>query len=955
MMPTEKRTERLRMFIQRSVDWGQAIVRIIPHLLIVLWRWLTQPPTQVVRPEAQRRIRMLNTFVLFDVLTSITVLFVFRNVPTVAMSSVYLEIVFASAIYALTRSRYYRWGIRLFVGLGVIHYTLLVYPAGLINLLFTVTSYMLVTLFLSARQAALYGLGVFVCALWVTPMVVTLPETRFSTISAENAMIFMGLGLVTVLFITAVREGDLHQIEAQSANVRESEARLRALIDAIPDNIYFKDISGRFVLVNKATWTNDGFSDEQAMLGKTDIELYPDAGVTANSALIEQEHDLLSTGKEIINFEFQIPGRTLSDQRSWVLITKVPIRAPDGRLLGLVGINRDISALKRYEEALMFSKEEAEAANRAKSIFLANMSHELLTPLNIILGMSEWMAADDDVRGDIRDNLATIHRGGKQLLQIINEILQIARNEGILPMMQAMPDAGDIDGPTFVYDAEPEAIDLALPVKTVAKRILVIDDHPDSRMFLQSILTEFAFEVRIAMNGAQGVELARQWRPDLVLLDVRMPNIDGVEAAQYLREQLGVASPPIIALTTDISQDHTRAAPWGFEGVIVKPFQVSALVDAVMRVLHHETNVVAKRTPINGPGAAPWPTSTIETTGTQQAQILVVDDQQENVRLLINVLRQQGYVVRGANDGYTALQSVQAMPPDLILLDVRMPEMDGYELCERIKAIPRLRSIPIIFLSVADDTWDKVRAFTLGAVDYITKPFELAELRMRIASHLAIHQLAASEERQRIARELHDAVSQTLFSAKIIAESLPALLEKDSNAVRAGLNDLMRLTLAATSEMRVLLMELRPNTLTHTDLGKLLTYLVDGAKGRTLASINLQTKGQEPNLPFNVKINLYRIAQEALNNIIKHAQAEHVTMILTCDSESSDPSPTSALLIVLQVRDDGCGFLPDQVTAEHMGLRIMRERAAESNISLEIKTAVNQGTIVEAAWGAVPL
>jgi 2-keto-4-pentenoate hydratase/2-oxohepta-3-ene-1,7-dioic acid hydratase in catechol pathway/two-component sensor histidine kinase len=206
-----------------------------------------------------------------------------------------------------------------------------------------------------------------------------------------------------------------------------------------------------------------------------------------------------------------------------------------------------------------------------------------------------------------------------------------------------------------------------------------------------------------------------------------------------------------------------------------------------------------------------------------------------------------------------------------------------------------------------------------------------------------------------IARELHDAVSQTLFSAKIIAESLPALLEKDSNAVRAGLNDLMRLTLAATSEMRVLLMELRPNTLTHTDLGKLLTYLVDGAKGRTLASINLQTKGQEPNLPFNVKINLYRIAQEALNNIIKHAQAEHVTMILTCDSESSDTSPTSALLIVLQVRDDGCGFLPDQVTAEHMGLRIMRERAAESNISLEIKTAVNQGTIVEAAWGAIPL
>jgi signal transduction histidine kinase len=378
------------------------------------------------------------------------------------------------------------------------------------------------------------------------------------------------------------------------------------------------------------------------------------------------------------------------------------------------------------------------------------------------------------------------------------------------------------------------------------------------------------------------------------------------------------------------------------------------LVDAVMRVLRHETDVVAYRTPINGAGVhqPPRSSSSIEATGSQQAQVLVVDDQRENVRLLMNVLRQEGYVVRSAYDGHAALRSAQAMPPDLILLDVRMPEMDGYELCERIKGIPRLRSVPVIFISVADGTLDKVRAFALGAVDYITKPFELAELRMRIASHLAIHRLAASEERQRIARELHDAVSQTLFSAKIVAESLPILLDKDTNAVRAGLVDLIRLTQAASAEMRSLLMELRPNTLTHTDLNILLTYLVNGASGRTTASINLQTKGQEPILPFNVKINLYRIAQEALNNIIKHSQAKYVTLTLTCDRESPDTSPNSALLVVLQVRDDGCGFLPDRVTDEHMGLRIMRERAAEANISLEIKTAVNQGTIVEAAWGA---
>lgn len=945
-----------RAFLKQRMEWGQAFLRIIPHVLFIVWGWLTQPPVEGQRPEDQRRIRMLNTYLLFDVAVSIGVLLVFRDAADIVLSSVYIEIIFASLIYAFTRSRYYRTGLRIFIALWVIHYVILIYPAGLINLLFAVSAFLFVTLFLPVRWAAIYGIGVIACGLFVVSDVAGLASARFNMITAENATIFAALSLVTILFTTVVHEGDLRQIQSQTASVRESEARLRALIDSIPDNIYFKDTAGRFVLVNRATWTNDGFVNERAMLGKTDMELYADLGLTSESPLVEQEQALLTTGKPIINYEFKIPDRSLDDERSWVLITKVPIYDSDGEMLGLVGINRDISALKRFEEALMFSKEEAEAANRAKSIFLANMSHELLTPLNVILGMSDWMAADDDLRDDVRDNLATVHRSGKQLLQIIHEILQIARNEGIMPMMQSLPETGEGDSPTFISEFVPEAIDFSMPITTISKRILVIDGHPDSRTLLQSILTEFGFEVRIAVNGTQGVDLARQWRPDLMLLDVRMPNIDGVEAVQYIRERLGVTAPPIIAVTTELPQEQWHVVPpWGFEGVVVKPFQVSALVDAVMRVLRHETDVVANRTPLNGAGGhqPPRSSSSIEVTGSQQAQVLVVDDQRENVRLLMNVLRQEGYVVRSAYDGHAALQSAQAMPPDLILLDVRMPEMDGYELCERIKSIPRLRSIPVIFISVADGTLDKVRAFALGAVDYITKPFELAELRMRIASHLAIHRLAASEERQRIARELHDAVSQTLFSAKIVAESLPVLLEKDTNAVRAGLVDLIRLTQAASAEMRSLLMELRPNTLTHTDLNILLTYLVNGAGGRTTASINLQTKGQEPILPFNVKINLYRIAQEALNNIIKHAQAKHVTLILTCDRESPDTSPNSALLVVLQVRDDGCGFLPDRVTDEHMGLRIMRERAAEANISLEIKTAVNQGTIVEAAWGAI--
>ena len=118
--------------------------------------------------------------------------------------------------------------------------------------------------------------------------------------------------------------------------------------------------------------------------------------------------------------------------------------------------------------------------------------------------------------------------------------------------------------------------------------------------------------------------------------------------------------------------------------------------------------------------------------------ILVVDDTPDNVRLLSTILTEQGYQVRKALNGQRALATVQDYPPDLILLDVMMPEMTGYEVCEKLKSSPKTRSIPVIFLSALDDVSDKVKAFDLGGVDYITKPFHNKEVLARVANHLTI-------------------------------------------------------------------------------------------------------------------------------------------------------------------------------------------------------------------------
>lgn len=123
------------------------------------------------------------------------------------------------------------------------------------------------------------------------------------------------------------------------------------------------------------------------------------------------------------------------------------------------------------------------------------------------------------------------------------------------------------------------------------------------------------------------------------------------------------------------------------------------------------------------------------------ADILVVDDMPTNLQLLSGMLGDHGYHARLAPNGKLALLNAQAFPPDLILLDVKMPGMNGYEVCERLKADPRTRDVPVIFLSALDQTEDKVKAFTVGGVDYVTKPFQVAEVLARVETHLALHRL----------------------------------------------------------------------------------------------------------------------------------------------------------------------------------------------------------------------
>ncbi len=261
-------------------------------------------------------------------------------------------------------------------------------------------------------------------------------------------------------------------------------------------------------------------------------------------------------------------------------------------------------------------------------------------------------------------------------------------------------------------------------------------------------------------------------------------------------------------------------------------------------------------------------------------------------------------------------------------------------------AVPlRTKGVVIGVLNVESD---RPSAFDESDMEVLQSLANQAAIAIENARNYERAQRAAVlEERARLARELHDAVTQTLFSASLIAEALPALWEVDQSEGRELLGTLRQLSRGALAEMRTLLMELRPAALAESSLDDLLRQLADAATGRTGATVDVTVEGPCA-LPAAVHAAIYRIAQEALNNVVKHAQAGRVTVTLRCEPPAAEAGDVGR--VELQVCDDGRGFDPTCIPPESLGLEIMQERTEAIGASLTLDTELDCGTRVTVVW-----
>jgi signal transduction histidine kinase/predicted hydrocarbon binding protein len=218
--------------------------------------------------------------------------------------------------------------------------------------------------------------------------------------------------------------------------------------------------------------------------------------------------------------------------------------------------------------------------------------------------------------------------------------------------------------------------------------------------------------------------------------------------------------------------------------------------------------------------------------------------------------------------------------------------------------------------------------------DHAALAVENARMRERT------ERMAAAAERSRLARDLHDAVTQTLFSASLIAEVLPRLFEKHPDEGQRRLDELRQLTRGALAEMRTLLLELRPAALVEADMNELMHQLGEAVTGRARVPVSVTVDGNG-RLPQDVQIAFYRVAQEALHNAARHARASHLEARLTL-------APAGP--VVLTISDDGAGFDPNAQRPGHFGVGNMRERAAAIGADLRLDSAPGRGTRITMRW-----
>jgi two-component system, cell cycle response regulator len=269
-------------------------------------------------------------------------------------------------------------------------------------------------------------------------------------------------------------------------------------------------------------------------------------------------------------------------------------------------------------------------------------------------------------------------------------------------------------------------------------RILIIEDHVDNLELMSYLLKAFGYATLAASDGLEGLKVAGQERPELIICDIQLPGIDGFEVAKRLKSDAQLREIPLVGITAlAMVGDRDRVLQAGFNGYIPKPIAPETFVTDIEAFLKPEQQRSATRVAAVESGEEPRRHVNGVKAPTRRGTILVVDDVAANLELARSIFEPSGFNVRLAADVDSAIESAKQDLPDLILSDVNMPRATGFELLMRIKSDPRLQPVPVVLItgtSPQDIVAD--HALAIGATKFLRRPIDSSVLLAEIESCL---------------------------------------------------------------------------------------------------------------------------------------------------------------------------------------------------------------------------
>ena len=556
----------------------------------------------------------------------------------------------------------------------------------------------------------------------------------------------------TVTWIDGVLFDITERKEAERVLV-EQRARLIALMDTIPDHIYFKDVDSRFSMISRALARSFGLDDPALAIGTADVDYFSEEH--ARRALAD-EREIVRSRQPVIGLEEK---ETWPDGHvTWASTTKLPRIDPDGHVLGTFGISRDITARKladaelavtyqRLEAAIAEATEktlQAELANSAKSEFLANMSHEIRTPMNGVIGMI-GLLLDTELEDDQRHYAEAVRASGESLLEILNDILDFSKIE-----------AGSVELETVDFDLRVLLDDFAtLPaVRAQAKGLeFICAVAPD----VPAYLAGDPGRLRQVLLNLAGNAVKFTERGEIAVRAGLVEETDTSAVVRFSVKDTGIGIAPekhglLFQKFTQADASTTRRYGGTGLGLAISKRLVELMGGEIVLVSEEGRGSEFSFT-VRLAKQAESERIVVSYDEILGAHILVVDDNATNREVVSAQLRAWGGRPQEATDGPSALVALRSArdagdPFAAAILDMQMPDMDGADVARAIKADATLKQTRLVLMTSVGQRGDARQMEEIGFSAYLVKPARQSDLFDSLSAVLA--QSAISPAKQRI-------------------------------------------------------------------------------------------------------------------------------------------------------------------------------------------------------------